>query len=59
MALIHGRDLTPQTSLMKLLTRIHDAAIGADVLIGLPGETDAAFENTLFMMRARPYDFKD
>ncbi len=37
--------------------RLPDAAIGADVLIGFPGETDAAFENTLALIERLPLSY--
>lgn len=42
----------------ELVTRIHDlspsAAIGADVIIGFPGETEAQFENTCRLLESLP-----
>jgi threonylcarbamoyladenosine tRNA methylthiotransferase MtaB len=42
----------------QLVTKIHnrlpDAAIGVDTLIGFPGETDTAFENTYALIEALP-----
>jgi threonylcarbamoyladenosine tRNA methylthiotransferase MtaB len=42
----------------QLITKIHDrlpdAAIGVDTLIGFPGETDTAFENTYALIEALP-----
>jgi threonylcarbamoyladenosine tRNA methylthiotransferase MtaB len=37
--------------------RIPDAAIGTDVLIGFPGETDTAFENTLGLVKELPLSY--
>lgn len=34
-----------------------DAAIGADVLVGFPGETDAAFANTLQLIESLPLTY--
>ncbi len=34
--------------------RLPDAAIGADVIVGFPGETDAQFEETLALVEALP-----
>ncbi len=34
--------------------RLPDAAIGVDTLIGFPGETDAAFENTYALIQSLP-----
>ncbi len=42
---------------LKIHDRIPDAAIGADVLIGFPGETDAAFENTCSLIRELPLTY--
>ena len=36
---------------------IPDAGIGCDVLIGFPGETDAAFENTVELIRDLPLTY--
>ncbi|MFZ5572799.1 MAG: tRNA (N(6)-L-threonylcarbamoyladenosine(37)-C(2))-methylthiotransferase MtaB [Thermodesulfobacteriota bacterium] len=33
------------------------AAIGADVLVGFPGETDSAFENTMSLVKALPLTY--
>jgi threonylcarbamoyladenosine tRNA methylthiotransferase MtaB len=45
----------------QLVTKIHDrlpeAAIGVDTLIGFPGETDAAFENTYALIKALPVSY--
>lgn len=42
----------------QLVTKIHDrlpdAAVGVDTLIGFPGESDAAFENTYALIEALP-----
>jgi len=37
-----------------ILEKIPDAAVGLDVLVGFPGETDAAFENTFALVEALP-----
>ncbi len=42
---------------LNIHDRIPDAAIGADVLIGFPGETDAAFENTCSLIRELPLGY--
>jgi threonylcarbamoyladenosine tRNA methylthiotransferase MtaB len=34
-----------------------DAAIGADVLVGFPGETQAAFENTFHLIESLPLTY--
>ncbi len=34
-----------------------DAAIGADVLVGFPGETDADFQQTVDFLRAHPFTY--
>jgi threonylcarbamoyladenosine tRNA methylthiotransferase MtaB len=45
----------------QLVTKIHDrlpqAAIGVDTLIGFPGETDAAFENTYALIDELPVSY--
>jgi threonylcarbamoyladenosine tRNA methylthiotransferase MtaB len=38
----------------KVHSRIPDAAIGVDVLVGFPGESDAAFENTFDLIQTLP-----
>ncbi len=46
---------------MDLIGRIHekipDAAIGVDVLVGFPGETDEAFENTIDLIDSLPLSY--
>jgi len=37
--------------------RIPDAAIGVDVLVGFPGESDAAFENTFNLIDSLPVSY--
>jgi threonylcarbamoyladenosine tRNA methylthiotransferase MtaB len=37
--------------------RIPEAAIGADILIGFPGETDSAFENTYQLIDSLPVSY--
>lgn len=37
-----------------VVARIPDAAIGVDVLVGFPGETDAAFDHTYTLIEALP-----
>jgi threonylcarbamoyladenosine tRNA methylthiotransferase MtaB len=39
---------------LKIIDRIPDAAIGVDTLIGFPGETEQAFENTLALIESLP-----
>ncbi len=41
----------------KIHARLPDAAIGADVLVGFPGETDTAFENTYGLIRRLPLSY--
>jgi len=45
----------------ELILKIHkampDAAIGADVLIGFPGETEAAFQNTCHLIEELPLTY--
>jgi threonylcarbamoyladenosine tRNA methylthiotransferase MtaB len=38
----------------KIHERLPDASIGADTLIGFPGETDAAFKNTYALIKELP-----
>ena len=40
-----------------LARRLPDAAIGADVIVGFPGETDAEFEETLALVEAAPLSY--
>lgn len=44
-----------------LISRIHDripdAAIGVDVLVGFPGESDAAFDQTISLIEALPITY--
>jgi len=39
---------------LKINQQMPDAAVGVDILVGFPGETDAAFENTYNLIRALP-----
>lgn len=41
----------------EIHNRIPDAAIGIDVLVGFPGETDAAFSHTYEFIRALPVTY--
>ena len=41
----------------KIKERIPDAAIGADILIGFPGETENAFENTYSLIEKLPVTY--
>jgi threonylcarbamoyladenosine tRNA methylthiotransferase MtaB len=43
--------------IMKIHDQIPHAAIGVDTLIGFPGETDAAFENTYELIRELPVTY--
>ena len=38
----------------RIVGRLPDAAVGVDTLIGFPGETDEAFENTYALIRSLP-----
>jgi threonylcarbamoyladenosine tRNA methylthiotransferase MtaB len=38
----------------RIIDRLPDAAIGVDTLIGFPGETDEAFENTYALIQSLP-----
>ena len=39
---------------LKINEQMPDAAVGVDILVGFPGETGAAFENTYNLIRALP-----
>lgn len=41
----------------KIAARISDTAIGADVLVGFPGESDQAFENTFRLIERLPITY--
>jgi len=41
----------------KIYDRLPKAAIGVDTLIGFPGETDAAFENTYALIKELPVSY--
>jgi threonylcarbamoyladenosine tRNA methylthiotransferase MtaB len=41
----------------KIRTAMPDAAIGADVMVGFPGETDAEFEETRRMIEDLPFTY--
>ncbi|MBW2368397.1 MAG: radical SAM protein, partial [Deltaproteobacteria bacterium] len=41
----------------KIHQRLAHAAIGADVLIGFPGESDAAFQNTIVLIESLPLTY--
>ena len=41
----------------KLRAAVPDAAIGADVIVGFPGETDDRFEETCRFLEASPLDY--
>ncbi len=43
--------------LARLSERIPDLAVGADVMVGFPGETDAAFRETLDVVQRTPLVF--
>ncbi len=38
----------------RIIDRLPDAAIGVDILVGFPGETDEAFENTYALIQSLP-----
>ncbi len=55
-----GRPYTPEEfaeRVAQVRRRLPEAAIGADVLIGFPGETDAAFENTYALVERLPLTY--
>jgi len=41
----------------KIKDQVSDAAIGADILIGFPGETENAFENTFSLIETLPVTY--
>jgi threonylcarbamoyladenosine tRNA methylthiotransferase MtaB len=41
----------------RIVARVPDAAIGVDTLIGFPGETDEAFENTYELIESLPVTY--
>jgi len=43
--------------ILKIRKQVPDAAIGTDVLIGFPGETDTAFENTYELVKELPITY--
>jgi threonylcarbamoyladenosine tRNA methylthiotransferase MtaB len=43
--------------LSKIRERLPDAALGSDIIIGFPGETDAAFERSLNFFAALPLTY--
>jgi threonylcarbamoyladenosine tRNA methylthiotransferase MtaB len=55
-----GRPYSPgifSALVQKVRQAMPDAAIGADVLAGFPGETETAFENTLQLIEALPVTY--
>ncbi len=46
-----------QNLVLGIHDRIPDAAIGADVLVGFPGESDAAFDQTLSLISSLPITY--
>jgi len=55
-----GRPYSPEvfsTLVRKIRLHMPDAAIGADVLVGFPGETEAAFKNTFQLIEALPVTY--
>lgn len=44
-------------TIWKIHERMEDAAIGADVMVGFPGETDAAFTNTRDLIASLPISY--
>ena len=55
-----GRPYSPEF-FDELINKIHqiipDAAIGVDALIGFPGESDSAFENTYSLIKKLPISY--
>ena len=55
-----GRPYAPElfsTLVRKIRGRMPDAAVGADVMVGFPGESEAAFENTFQLIEALPVTY--
>jgi threonylcarbamoyladenosine tRNA methylthiotransferase MtaB len=55
-----GRPYSPEQfggRVMQVRSRLPEAAVGADVLVGFPGETDAAFENTCALVASLPLTY--
>lgn len=55
-----GRPYTPDeyaALVLELRRRFPDAAIGADVLVGFPGESEARFRNTLELIERLPLTY--
>ncbi len=46
-----------ETLIRKIRKKIPDAGIGADVLVGFPGETDEAFQNTYSLVERLPLSY--
>jgi threonylcarbamoyladenosine tRNA methylthiotransferase MtaB len=46
-----------RTLILRIQERVPDAAIGVDVLIGFPGETDRAFQNTYTLIEELPVSY--
>lgn len=43
--------------IVKIIDQVPDAAIGVDILIGFPGETEKAFENTYSLVEKLPITY--
>jgi threonylcarbamoyladenosine tRNA methylthiotransferase MtaB len=55
-----GRPYTPGESAQRIervRRRMPDAAVGADLIVGFPGESEQAFENTLELIAALPVTY--
>jgi threonylcarbamoyladenosine tRNA methylthiotransferase MtaB len=55
-----GRPYSPEffgELVQKIRAMMPDAAIGADVLVGFPGETEAAFANTASLIESLPVSY--
>ncbi len=55
-----GRPYAPELfsdRIAQIHRRLPEAAVGADVLVGFPGETDAAFENTYALVEKLPLTY--
>ena len=53
----HYRPEAFAETIRRIRSRFNDAAIGADVMAGFPGETDEAFENTRKLIESLPVTY--
>ncbi len=52
----YGRDYF-KALVLRILERVPDAAIGVDTLIGFPGESETAFQNTYALIEVLPVSY--